>query len=79
MRHWGATSSAKSAAMSGKSYEEVRRLARIWFTEAREKSAQDDAEIAAWRKEHRKRNADAGEGGDERIFDSEGGGGSEGH
>jgi hypothetical protein len=79
MRNWGATSGAKSAAMSGKSYEEVRRLARIWFTEAREKSAQDDAEIAAWRKEHRKRNADAGEGGDDRIFDSEGGGGSEGH
>jgi hypothetical protein len=64
-------------AMSGKSYEEVRRLARIWFTEAREKSAQDDAEIATWRIEQRKRTADADEGGD-RSFDSEGGGGSEG-
>jgi hypothetical protein len=39
------------------SYEQVRRLARTWFAEAREKSEQDDAEFAAWQKEHRKWNS----------------------
>jgi hypothetical protein len=49
---------AKSGAMPGKSYEELRRLARIWFTEAREKSAPDDAEFADWTAERRQWNAD---------------------
>jgi len=35
--------------MSAKlSYEAVRRLARIWFAEAREKSDRDEAEVERW-------------------------------
>lgn len=46
------------------SYEEVRRLARIWFAEAREKSVQDGAEAVAWTKGQRKWNSCPGGGGD---------------
>ena len=34
--------------------DELRRLGQSWFAEARELSAQDDAEVAAWKKELRK-------------------------
>ena len=46
------------------SYEEVRRLARIWFADAREKSEQDEAEVAAWTTEQGKRDSFGGGGGD---------------
>jgi hypothetical protein len=42
------------------SYEEIRRLARTWFDEAREQSVRDNAEVAAWKKE-RPRNSVGGE------------------
>jgi hypothetical protein len=43
--------------MSGKlSYDEARRLARIWAAEAQGKAAPDEAEIAAWSAEPRKSN-----------------------
>jgi hypothetical protein len=34
------------------SYEEIRRLARIWSAAAREKTGPDEAEVAASTKEH---------------------------
>jgi hypothetical protein len=34
------------------SYEEIRRLARAWSNDARDKSEYDDVEIPAWLKEH---------------------------
>ena len=44
--------------MSAKlSYEDVRRLARIWFAQARENSEPDEAEIAAWTTEQRESNS----------------------
>jgi hypothetical protein len=59
------------------SYEEVRRLARIWFAEAREKGVQDEAEVATWTEEQRKRNSYAGGSGSFAAFggDSDGGDG----
>jgi hypothetical protein len=42
------------------SYEDIRRMARVWFNEAREQSVLDDAEIAAWKKERRKGRANYG-------------------
>jgi len=33
------------------SYEEIRRLARTWYDEAREQGARDGAEVFAWKKE----------------------------
>jgi len=33
------------------SYEEIRRLARTWFDEARIKSERDEAEVVAWKKQ----------------------------
>ncbi len=46
------------------SYEDVRRLARTWFAEAKEKSDRDEAEISTWKKAHRKWNSspDSGSG-----------------
>jgi hypothetical protein len=35
--------------MSKLSYEDIRRLARSWFAEAREKSAQHETKIAGWK------------------------------
>ena len=46
------------------SYEEVRRLARIWFADAHEKSEQDEAEVTAWTTEQRKWRSFGGGGGD---------------
>jgi hypothetical protein len=44
--------------MSAKlSYEEIRRLARIWSAEAREETGQDEADVPALTKEQRKRNS----------------------
>ena len=34
--------------------EELRQLAKAWFSEARQKSAQEDAEVTAWHNERRK-------------------------
>lgn len=34
--------------------EELNRLGRAWFAEAREKSARDEAEFEIWRREHNK-------------------------
>lgn len=42
------------------SYEDVRRLARTWFAEAREKSNRDEAEVEDWKKEQRKWNSYGG-------------------
>jgi hypothetical protein len=56
------------------SYEEVRRLARIWFADAREKSAQDEAEVTAWKNEQREGNSspgDRGSGGQAKLPASE--------
>ncbi|NWG26642.1 MAG: hypothetical protein HXY30_19865 [Pseudorhodoplanes sp.] len=36
------------------SAEELEQLAKVWFSQAGALSAQDQAEIAAWKKEHRK-------------------------
>ena len=36
------------------SYEEIRRMARVWFADAHKTSEGDEAEVAAWREEHRK-------------------------
>jgi hypothetical protein len=36
------------------SAEELEQLAKFWFAQARELSARDQAEIEAWKKEHRK-------------------------
>lgn len=57
------------------SYEEARRLARIWFAEAREKSEQDEAEVTAWKKEQRKWNSFGGDGGGDGSFGGGGDGG----
>ena len=62
--------------MSAKlSYEDVRRLARIWSAEPREKRDQDEADIAAWTTEQRKSNSLSGAPFD--IFDGGDGGGSD--
>ena len=42
------------------SYEEIRRLARTWFDEAREKNVRDDAEVTAWKKERPRNNFGGG-------------------
>ena len=42
------------------SYEEIRRLARTWFDEAREKSVRNDAEVMAWKKERPRNNSGGG-------------------
>ena len=34
--------------------EELRQLAKTWFSEARQKSAQEDAEVTAWHNGRRK-------------------------
>ena len=46
-------------------------LAREWFTEAREKTAQEDAEFATWNKQRKKWTA----GSDGGLFDSSSDGG----
>lgn len=46
-------------------------LAREWFTEAREKTAQEDAELTAWNKNRKKWTA----GSDGGLFDSSSGDG----
>ena len=33
------------------SYEDIRRLARTWFDDARVENERDDAEVAAWKKQ----------------------------
>jgi hypothetical protein len=60
------------------SYEDVRRLARMWFAEAREKSNRDDADVENWKKEQRKWNSYGGgcsdlSGGDDGGGDCGGG------
>ena len=43
-------------AMNGPKHtdEELRQLAKAWFSEARQKSAQENAEVTAWHNERRK-------------------------
>lgn len=53
------------------SYEEVRRLARIWFADARKKSEQDETEVTACKNERHKWNSYSG---DRDALDSGGGG-----
>jgi hypothetical protein len=36
------------------SAEDLERLVKVWFAEARQLSAHDQAEFDAWKKEHRK-------------------------
>jgi hypothetical protein len=45
------------------SAEELEQLAKVWFSQAHALSAQDEAEIAAWKKEHRKWTHFTGSGG----------------
>jgi hypothetical protein len=39
------------------SYDDIRRMARVWFSEARIESDKDAAEVAAWKAQHRKENS----------------------
>jgi hypothetical protein len=62
------------------SEEELRRMAKSWFSEAREKSAQDDAEVSVWKKEIRKwtHSTDSGSGGWFSSDSGDSGGGGDG-
>jgi hypothetical protein len=49
------TSATVLSTMSSRlSYKEIRRLARAWSDDAREQGEQNDAEIPAWLKQHRR-------------------------
>ena len=57
--------------------DELHRLAEAWFAEAREKSAQDLAEVEAWKKELHKWTG-FGSSGDSGTWSDSGGGGDGG-
>jgi len=58
--------------------QELRHLGQTWFSEARQKSLQDEAEIAAWKKEHRKWTGYGWSGFGDGTGGSSGGGGGDG-
>jgi hypothetical protein len=45
---------AKTLARTAKHQEELNKLGRSWFAQAREESEREAAEFEVWRKEHRK-------------------------
>ena len=46
-----------SLARSSKHQDELKRLGRSWFDQAREQSEREQAEVSTWQREHNKWNA----------------------